>query len=484
MASHKRKHEDALRHLFRSEQLVTLINRLGHCETYRFTLELETAVAEAMDQCSSVLSSQIVLHSSAPSIFHSEFDNFDTFISTLEGQSSVHTAHGIMLQEVSGEEHGGTTLKMLSVPRTREQTLEISQQEVQECYVGTRKRPRFPCIETSIAGGKEALERSGKTHLLWILARLRCALKSDQDVPGWAGFISLIGEKPERKTTIGYYPVINHPITDYKTVQECLKQAEEATHEVGQNYVVTTFDLGACMKAFPLVWNQPLRYQQHIILVGTFHTICAYLKVIGKKMEGSGLSDIMQEAGLITSGSVNGVISGKSYDRSMHCHKVILECLERLILRKYLQMTGTEDAFPHLPDDSSALLASATGTSTQSAVKRLLEDKGMSEFLLAFEQFREDVRQGKHGKTARVWLSYMDHIWLVLSLLQAVKTNNFELYAQTQLSMADLFFSFGGHNYARYLTFFSIFLANLETSHPGATDLLRQGAFVSNISIF
>ncbi|KAL8620245.1 hypothetical protein ACOMHN_061436 [Nucella lapillus] len=153
----------------------------------------------------------------------------------------------------------------------------------------------------------------------------------DQDVPGWAGFISLIGEKPERKTTIGYYPVINHPITDYKTVQECLKQAEEATPEVGQNYVVTTFDLGACMKAFPLVWNQPLRYQQHIILVGTFHTICAYLKVIGKKMEGSGLSDIMQEAGLITSGSVNGVMSGKSYDRSMHCHKVILECLERLI---------------------------------------------------------------------------------------------------------------------------------------------------------
>ncbi|KAL8570929.1 hypothetical protein ACOMHN_023602 [Nucella lapillus] len=371
-----------------------MASHLATCETYRFTLELETAVAEAMDQCSSVLSSQIVLHPSAPSIFHSEFDNFDTFISTLEGQSSVHTAHGIMLQEVSGEEHGGTTLQLPSVPRTREQTLEISQQEIQECYVGTRKSPSFPCIETSIAGGQEALERAGKTHLLWILARLRCALKSDQDVPGWAGFIYLIGEKPERKTTIGYYPVINHPITDYKTVQECLKQAEEATHEVGQNYVVTTFDLGACMKAFPLVWNQPLRYQQHIILVGTFHTICAYLKVIGKKMEGSCLSDIMQEAGLITSGSVNGVMSGKSYDRSMHCHTVILECLERLILRKYLQMTGTEDAFPHLPDDSSALLASATGTSTQSAVKRLLEDKGMSEFLLAFEQFREDVRQG------------------------------------------------------------------------------------------
>ena len=42
--------------------------------------------------------------------------------------------------------------------------------------------------------------------------------------------------------------------------------------------------------------------------------------------------------------------------------------------------------------------------------------------------------------------------------------------------MCDLFFNFGGQNYARYLTFFSVFLANIEISHPGATDLLKRGA--------
>jgi hypothetical protein len=42
--------------------------------------------------------------------------------------------------------------------------------------------------------------------------------------------------------------------------------------------------------------------------------------------------------------------------------------------------------------------------------------------------------------------------------------------------MYDLFFSFGGQNYAQYLTFFSVFLANIEISHPGATDLLKRGA--------
>ncbi len=42
--------------------------------------------------------------------------------------------------------------------------------------------------------------------------------------------------------------------------------------------------------------------------------------------------------------------------------------------------------------------------------------------------------------------------------------------------MADLFFSFDGHNYSRYLTFFSVFLANVEETHPGASELLKAGA--------
>ena len=42
--------------------------------------------------------------------------------------------------------------------------------------------------------------------------------------------------------------------------------------------------------------------------------------------------------------------------------------------------------------------------------------------------------------------------------------------------MSDIFVSFDGQSYARYLTFFSIFLANLEETHPGAVELLKRGA--------
>ena len=53
----------------------------------------------------------------------------------------------------------------------------------------------------------------------------------------------LTGEKPSTWTTIEYYPIIPHAITDYKTVQECLRYAEKSSQEVEQDYVITTFDL-------------------------------------------------------------------------------------------------------------------------------------------------------------------------------------------------------------------------------------------------
>ena len=93
-----------LHHLLRSAQLNTLMNRLGHAESYSFSLELETALATALEEASSVLTPHIVRNPAGPSLFHSDFDNFDQYVNDLAGSGSVHTAHGIMLQNVRKDE--------------------------------------------------------------------------------------------------------------------------------------------------------------------------------------------------------------------------------------------------------------------------------------------------------------------------------------------------------------------------------------------
>ena len=70
----------------------------------------------------------------------------------------------------------------------------------------------------------------------------------------------------------------------------------------------------------------------------------------------------------------------------------------------------------------------------------------------------------------------MNHVLLVFSLLYAVKINDYYLYGACLSKMVDLFFSFDGQNYARYLCYFLLFLVNIEETHKGATQLLKLGA--------
>ena len=54
-----------VRHLFRSRELTTMLNRIGHSETYRFALKLETAIAKVLHWASNLLPPQIVVNPAA-----------------------------------------------------------------------------------------------------------------------------------------------------------------------------------------------------------------------------------------------------------------------------------------------------------------------------------------------------------------------------------------------------------------------------------
>ena len=114
----------ALGHLSRSVKLSMLMNKLGHSESYFSLLELETALAEALEEAHTILTSQIIQTSHRPSLFRSDFDNFDQRVNDISGADSNHTCYGIMSQNISSEpaaEENMTDIQaesLLSLPRT------------------------------------------------------------------------------------------------------------------------------------------------------------------------------------------------------------------------------------------------------------------------------------------------------------------------------------------------------------------------------
>ncbi len=147
------------------------------------------------------------------------------------------------------------------------------------------------------------------------------------------------------------------------------------------------------------------------------------MRVIGKKMAGSGL-----ESGLISSGSLAGVMSGKHYGRALNCHKVMTESMEHLLLQVYLEDQNADDLFSSLSDESSQKVHNLVENPSQVTLDAMLAEDSISLIIKGYEEFRQSVATGHLGKTAQLWLSYMEHVHLVLSLLEAVKTSKFFLY--------------------------------------------------------
>lgn len=323
-----------LRHLFRSKQLLTLLNRFGHCESSTFAIELEGAIDMALEQKSTLLTPQIV---KAPNnvLFHSEWDNFNQNLTSIHGKSAINTAGGIMLQESEGVTPDNLNKSLPSIPK-QSYGPSIPPTSLPSFHIAKRKGPVMDIQSISQPGENDSECLNGlKLYFTWLLCRKACAT-GKQIVPAYGGFISATGKSPLKRTTIEYYPWIPEPITEYNVVKELLDKSEEATKEVGQNYTITTFDLGVCMKALPIIWNNPDDYQNHIILIGIFHAIMNYLNMIGHKMAGSGYAELLGEAGLITSGCLKQVLNGRSYTKSLWCLKIVSESLERLLLQSYI----------------------------------------------------------------------------------------------------------------------------------------------------
>ena len=110
--------------LYRSKQLTTILNRLCHCESYSFRIELETAMAYALEKSNTYFVSQNVSWESNE-VFHNEWDNLNKMITNVTGSNVFNSAAGVMLQEVKGDAGSTSDRKLPTAARSKEQSLKV-----------------------------------------------------------------------------------------------------------------------------------------------------------------------------------------------------------------------------------------------------------------------------------------------------------------------------------------------------------------------
>ena len=255
----------------------------------------------------------------------------------------------------------------------------------------------------------------------------------------------MTGEKPKSKTMSDYFDTINHPFTEYETIEELLRVTKEATQAVGQEYPIETYDLGGCMKALPMIWKDPEKYSKEITLIGGFHLGMRFIgKLCAIKMKGSGYMEILMEAGLVTGGCMKNVENGTAYSKALFNLKASMEGFERMLIDQFAK---EEDILI----SPQALLDLVTEVSREN-LDKALSDESTRAVLDKYIEFQEKkVKTGHLGVTAQHWLSCIEKARELFMLLYSIKKNHVPLYHFLMGAMDELFFQTDGQNYARYL---------------------------------
>ena len=81
---------------------------------------------------------------------------------------------------------------------------------------------------------------------------------------------------------------------------------------------------------------------------GDFHILKENSAVIGKIISYTGFEDAIFQAGVSSTGSLDGVLAGSHYSRAWTVHAVFAEALERLMFERLLHNFEGKLALPHV----------------------------------------------------------------------------------------------------------------------------------------
>ncbi|GFU25149.1 uncharacterized protein TNCV_3360601 [Trichonephila clavipes] len=134
------------------------------------------------------------------------------------------------------------------------------------------------------------------------------------------GFNSKIIKDTSLKQKVSYLTPINFSPTNVAVVTHTMEQAQVVGKECNQTYVQVTYDLAIAKIAYKIQSTSKPQFNNLFIHLGSFHLMMAFFKSIGVFINECGLSYMMIESNIIASGSVNGLVEGKHFNRCKRLH--------------------------------------------------------------------------------------------------------------------------------------------------------------------
>ncbi|XP_076672225.1 uncharacterized protein LOC143371161 [Andrena cerasifolii] len=301
------------------------------------------------------------------------------------------------------------------------------------------------------------------------LARMLSHALKISNTPMWVGFNSLIYDDKSTKQNISYLTAINVSPTNTHVVIETMVQSQKVAQECGESYMQITYDLAIAKTALQIQSTEKPRFDNLFIHIGAFHIMMAYFKAIGKFIDNCGLSNIMVDTEMLASGSVNGLITGKHFNRCKRLHPLVSLAVEILHFESFMEVNNIQ-----VTDEMKIYLEEFKNHRSMTPV---IEHEDLMQVFDKYEDYKKQTILGIHGKTPQYYMIYTNLVHYYLMLYRSIRSADFEMFKFVLQKIANIFFIFNQQNYSRYLVKYIDNLLKIDDTHPGLRLEFERGSF-------
>ena len=222
-------------------------------------------------------------------------------------------------------------------------------------------------------------------------------------------------------------------------------------------------DCGAAMKAYHVLWNNPDTFSDVILHLGDFHAMMEIFNIIGTIVAGSRFEDIIFQAGLCASGSLNGVMKGKHYNRAWMVHESFAEAIVRLFQERCdITMPDELRTYCHRDWDQRA------------EIGNVLENEEVRNYIKEYDCCQKKCLEVELGKTAQFWMQYAVAVESLHTLRFAIAKTDFDLSLIMWQFWLPFIFMMNKVHYSRYGAYYCFLMEHLDANYPGAREEMEM----------
>jgi hypothetical protein len=222
-------------------------------------------------------------------------DNFDHEEATFSGINGAHDTILVLFQDkqndVSNDNQQEKSVMQLQKTSNQSNTGQITGQQIIPCMKPNR-RGQISNLQKPIYD--DANIKTNIKDILWYASRFNCRTGStNNDMPSWSAFNSLITPTFKRKTMCGYTPIIPNPATEFDTIYTAMVNFQDALKQVQQTEGSLWCDEGVYRIAKELQLIFPEKFSNLFLGMGAFHMEKIVIACIGNYLHGSGAMEIL-----------------------------------------------------------------------------------------------------------------------------------------------------------------------------------------------